>query len=216
MYFDYKDKNYYSIELKNNKLTQLTAGFPVRFYDEDHDTPNDPNPYGIAGWTENDKYILIYDRFDIWKFDPTGKEMALNLTNGRAKRTRYRYESLDKDINHIPISKEILLSAFNEKTNAEGYYSIQILKPDNKQMLVEGDFMLAQVHKAKYADLLIWSTQTVTEFPDVKLSDVKFSTTTTISKANPQQQQYIWPTVEMVYWNSFAGDSAQGLVVQTR
>ena len=212
LYFDYKDKNYYSIELKNNKLTQLTAGFPVRFYDEDHDTPNDPNPYGIAGWTENDKYILIYDRFDIWKFDPTGKEMALNLTNGRAKRTRYRYESLDKDINHIPISKEILLSAFNEKTNAEGYYSIQILKPDNKQMLVEGDFMLAQVHKAKYADLLIWSTQTVTEFPDVKLSDVKFSTTTTISKANPQQQQYIWPTVEMVYWNSFAGDSLRGLL----
>ena len=72
--------------------------------------------------------------------------------------------------------------------------------------------MLAQVQKAKYADVLIWSTQTVNEFPDVKLSDLKFATTTTISKANPQQEQYIWPTVEMVYWNSFAGDSLRGLL----
>jgi dipeptidyl aminopeptidase/acylaminoacyl peptidase len=212
LYFDYKDKNYYSIELKNNKITQLTTDSSVRFYDENHDTPNDPAPYGIAGWTENDKYILIYDRFDIWKFDPTGKEAALNLTNGRAKSVRYRYESLDKDINHIPTSEEILLSAFNEKTNAEGYYAMQVLKPDSKKMLVEGDFMLAQVQKAKYADVLIWSTQTVNEFPDVKLSDLTFNTTTTISKANPQQEQYIWPTVEMVYWNSFAGDSLRGLL----
>lgn len=212
LYFDYKDKNYYSIELKNNKITQLTTDSSVRFYDENHDTPNDPAPYGIAGWTENDKYILIYDRFDIWKFDPTGKEAALNLTNGRAKSVRYRYESLDKDINYIPTSEEILLSAFNEKTNAEGYYAMQVLKSDSKKMLVEGDFMLAQVQKAKYADVLIWSTQTVNEFPDVKLSDLKFNTTTTISKANPQQEQYIWPTVEMVYWNSFAGDSLRGLL----
>ena len=212
LYFDYKDKNYYSVDLKNKKTVQLTANIPVRFYDEQHDTPNDPDPYGIAGWTENDKYLLLYDRFDIWKLDPTGKELAVNLTNGRAKSIRYRYEALDRDINYVPTLKEILLTTFNEKTNAEGYYSMQVLKTESKKMLVEGHFMLAQAQKAKYDDRLIWSTQTVNEFPEVKLSDMNFSTTTTISKANPQQEQYIWPTVEMVYWNSFAGDSLRGLL----
>ncbi len=32
-----------------------------------------PGSYGIGGWTKNDKYVFINDRFDIWKVDPSGK-----------------------------------------------------------------------------------------------------------------------------------------------
>ena len=210
LYFDYSDSIYYSVDLKKMKTTALTKNLKVKFHDELNDIPADPDPYGIAGWTENDKYVLIYDRFDIWKIDPTGKEMAVNITNGRAENTRYRYQVLDNEINFVP--EKIILSAFNEKTNSAGYYSIELSKPLSTKQLLKGDFMLSQLQKAKNADAVIFSTQTVSEFPDVKISNLLFEKPHKISNANPQQSHFLWPTVETVNWNSFAGDSLKGLL----
>ena len=43
--------------------------------------------YGFAGWTKNDKSILIYDRYDIWEPD-NGK--GTRLTKGRETQILYR------------------------------------------------------------------------------------------------------------------------------
>lgn len=210
LYFDYTDSVYYAVDLKKMRKVALTKNIQVIFCDELNDVPSDPNPYGIAGWTENDKYVLIYDRFDIWKIDPAGKEPAVNLTNGRTENIRYRYEALDKEINFVP--EKVVLTSFNEKNNVAGYSELNISKPLSKKELLIGDFMLSQLQKAKNADVVIFSTQTVKEFPDVKLSNMSFDNPVKISNANPQQTEFIWPTVETVNWNSFAGDSLKGLL----
>lgn len=212
IYFDYADHQYYTIDLKTSKRVMITDQLPVVFFDEQHDTPNDPDPYGIAGWTENDRYVLVYDRFDIWKLDPSGKESAVNLTNGRANQHRFRYIPLDKELNFIPSKTETLLSVFDENTNREGYSSIVISKPETLKSLVQGDFMLGTPIKAKASDRVIWSTQTVRNFPEVKVSDLSFTNEKTISNANPQQSDYIWPTVEIVSWKSFNGKTLRGLL----
>ena len=46
------------------------------FYDELNDQPNHPRQYGAAGWLGDDQSILIYDRYDIWQFDPKGNKEA--------------------------------------------------------------------------------------------------------------------------------------------
>lgn len=210
LYYDYTDSMYYSIDLKKMKKVALTQNISVMFCDELNDIPSDPEPYGVAGWTENDKYVLIYDRFDIWKFDPTGKELPVNLTNGRSKSTRYRYEALDKEINFVP--EKVMLSAYNEKTNATGYYELNLSKPSSKKELIGGDFALTLLQKAKNADVVIYSSQTVKDFPDVKINNLSFEKPVKISNANPQQNSFIWPTVEVVKWISFSGDSLKGLL----
>ena len=40
---------------------------------KEDDHPDDPPPHGFMGWQQDDKYVYIYDRYDIWKCDPTGK-----------------------------------------------------------------------------------------------------------------------------------------------
>ena len=55
------DSTWYTYNVKTSKYTELTKG---NFYDELNDSPN-PRSYGLAGWTKNDKKILIYDRYDI-------------------------------------------------------------------------------------------------------------------------------------------------------
>ena len=46
--------------------------------------------------SKEDKYILIYDRFDIWRIDPLSIEKPLKLTNGRQAKTVYRLQELEK------------------------------------------------------------------------------------------------------------------------
>jgi dipeptidyl aminopeptidase/acylaminoacyl peptidase len=212
LYYNYVDSVYYSIDLSDMTTRALTRGIPVMFCDEENDVPGDPSPYGITGWTPDDRYALIYDRFDIWKIDPTGREAAVNLTGGRENSIRFRYEQLDKETINIPENQAVILNAFNTLTNESGYYRLIINQSAPKRKLLYGDFMTGQIQKAKNADQLIWSTQTVNEFPDVKVSDLDFCFPGKISQANPQQSQFSWPTVERVSWVSFAGDSLRGLL----
>src|SRR5690606_29316485 len=98
LYYNRKDSVYYSIDLKSNRHIPLTKGLGVAFYDERNDTPSEPYPYGIAGWSEGDKAVYAYDRYDIWKLDPSGRKKPVRLTqNGREEKTVYRYLSLNRD-----------------------------------------------------------------------------------------------------------------------
>ena len=212
LYFNYVDSVYYSIDLSDMKHRAITREIPVMFCDEENDVPADPSPYGIAGWTSGDRYVLIYDRYDIWKIDPYGRETAVNLTDGRESGIRYRYEQLDKEATTVPMDQPLIISAFNTTTNESGYCRLNINHPSPKRKLLFGDFMTGPLQKAKYANQLIWSTQTVKNFPDVMISDTDFCFPTQISDANPQQAEFNWPTVEMVSWVSLAGDSLRGLL----
>ncbi|HEY0040539.1 MAG TPA: S9 family peptidase, partial [Flavisolibacter sp.] len=98
--YDNKTRHYHAWD--GTGLKNITAKISVPLYDEEHDTPSDPNPYGIMGWHEGDSAVYIYDRYDVWKVDPTASVSPLMITQiakttGRAKRNAYRYIRLDND-----------------------------------------------------------------------------------------------------------------------
>ena len=96
-------------------------------WDEENDVPDYPNAHGTAGWTERDESLLIYDRYDIWKFDPDAMKEPVNLTmNGRKNRISYRLVKLDKEERVIDLNKPQLLKGFNEVTKGNGYYKARL------------------------------------------------------------------------------------------
>ncbi|TVR41073.1 MAG: hypothetical protein EA394_06705, partial [Bacteroidia bacterium] len=118
VYYEQSDRNWYSRPVTGSEPVNLTSAIPVPLYDELHDAPSEPDPYGIAGWIEEDLFVLIYDRFDIWKVDPKGEEKPVSLTNGygRANQIRFRYVNLNPDEPLIGRREQITLSAFAERT----------------------------------------------------------------------------------------------------
>jgi hypothetical protein len=46
----------------------------VHFEQETDDHPSEKPAWGVAGWTKGDKSVLVNDHFDIWEFDPNGRE----------------------------------------------------------------------------------------------------------------------------------------------
>ena len=103
-------------------------------------------------------------------------------------------------------------AAFNFTTKQDGYYCDRLGRNDRPKRLVMGDFDLSSPTKAEDADVVIFTRQTFTEFPDLWTSNSDFSGMTRLSDANPQQSEYCWGTAELVEWTSNDGASLQGIL----
>ena len=76
------------------RLADLTGGVKgVHFDNETDDHPAAAPAWGIAGWTKGDKSVLIYDRFDIWEFDPTGAKPAVIVTDSVGRKNSIQFRS---------------------------------------------------------------------------------------------------------------------------
>jgi dienelactone hydrolase len=216
IWYDYEEGHFYarSTDIYNLRAVPLTGMLPVKFFDEDDDRPTEPSPYGIAGWSEGDRFIYIYDRYDIWRIDPAGERVPVCITKGLGRRThtRFRYLQLDYDLDYIPLDQPVLLNAFNEKTMSNGFYKCSFGQITEPELLIMDQAHFAGVRKAKAADKLIWTRENVRDFPDLWCSNLDFTHAERISHANPQQAGYVWPTVQMVEWTSFSGEKLKGLL----
>lgn len=204
------DSTWFTYAVATNKLVKLTS--ETIFYDELNDSPRHPSSYGTAGWTTNDEAFLIYDRYDIWKFNPE-KGTSIKLTNGRASKIAYRYLKLDADERFMPKDQKWLFSTFNEVTKHAGYYEFDSKNNKGKQLL-EGPYKFSRPLKARKSNAIVYTKESFTEYPDLIYSDLSFNKSTKISTANPQQADYNWGTAELVNWTSLDGIELTGMLIK--
>lgn len=210
LWYDIADSSWNSFNISNEKSINLTSSMDVNFYYELNDVPNEAYPYGFAGWTKNESPV-IYDKYDLWLFDGTGKEEPVNITEGKGRKREitFRYVKLDKEIQYLP--DNMLLRAFDNVNKDAGFYSLDNNKQNPPKKLILEGYRFNTPKKAKHAEELIWTKQSFKVFPNLYVSNSNFSEITKITDANPQQKNYNWGSVELVEWVSFNGDSLKGL-----
>lgn len=209
-WFSNPDSAWFAYDTQQLKLHQLTSNQEVSFTDETDDHPDFPRPYGLAGWTENDAKIVIYDRYDLWEFAP-GATTGKKLTDGRATKDVYRYVSLDPEADHITISPATLVRSFNEKTRRTGFY--QLTTSTTPKRLYEVDAKLGpQILKAKDSNKVLFTQETFKDYPNWYLTSTSIEKPTRITDANPQQAEYSWGSVEHVNWKAGDGTNLEGLL----
>lgn len=210
-WFENSDSSFYLYNNITGNKYSISKNIPAKVYDELNDVPNIPNPYGIGGWTTNDEFVLIYDRYDIWKIPTDGVSEPVKFTNGREENTVYRIQDVNYDSVNIGLDEKILLKATNETNWQEGYYSATI-KNGSPQKLIMLDNKFMSILKAKKSDKLVFQKCSYTEYFDLWKSDMSFAEIKKISDANPQQKDYLWGSVELVYWKDSSGVDQKGLL----
>ncbi len=204
------DSTWYVYSIKNEKLINLTKG--QVFYNELNDSPRHPWSYGSPGWTKNDKSLLIYDRYDIWQFDPdTGEQKR--ITRGREAKTRYRYNRLDNEERFLDPKQKWILSTFNETNKHSGFYEFDYKAKSGKQLL-SGPYTFRRLVKAQLTDKVLFSKESFETYPDIQYSDLTFSNVKQLSNANPQQSEYNWGTAELFNWTSLDGIEVTGMLIK--
>jgi dipeptidyl aminopeptidase/acylaminoacyl peptidase len=215
IYWSNEEKAWISISVKGSIRRNLTSAVKVPLYDELNDIPDAPAPHGLAGWLDDEKHVLVYDKFDIWSLDLNGDEIPVNITNGfgRTNNLRFRYLKLDPEEESINRKNAICLSAFNYDTKESGFYNLKPGKSgDPENLIMDKVSFPGSVIKAKSTDILLWQKGTFKDSPELYYSDRNFGNVKKISITNPQQAKYNWGTAELVEWTSFDHQKLQGIL----
>ncbi len=196
------------------RTRELTAGITgVSFENEEHDTPTDPTPYGVGGWTRNDARVLVYDRYDIWEVDPLGAAAPRNLTEGTGRRENltFRVVDLDPDERFIDPTQPILLRAFDNATKSAGFYRERVGSATAAERLVMAPKSWPVLQKARNSEQLLVARADYREFPDL-WTGTAFDRLERISNAMPEAAEYQRGEVELVKWLNTDGVPLEGLL----
>jgi dipeptidyl aminopeptidase/acylaminoacyl peptidase len=212
IFFDGKDWN--SVSVPDGKITNLTSKLGVSLSDETHDSPGRAGSYGLAGWTADDKYVLIYDRYDIWQVAPDGS-VAKSLTDGvgRKEKIIFRYVRLDPEERSIDPARPLLLRAENEWTRESGFYRDRINGPVPERLVMTAKFHSAPV-KAKAADVYMLAASTFNEYPDLLITGPDFKEMKKVSNANPQKEQFLWGSAELIRFRNSDGVALSATLIK--
>ncbi|WP_044129399.1 S9 family peptidase [Rudanella lutea] len=227
-WFDERDTLWRAWSITEGKRIDLTRGLPAKLFDEEHDTPNLPGSYGAAGWTTNDAYFWVYDRYDIWQIDPTGREKPRNLTNGwgRANKVRLRRIELDNDDRPaerpgIQPAADLYLTGFWESDKHTGILRIRPSKQPASpgatstgapEILLSSPHRYFGINKAKNAPTMTFYRGNFQEPINLFVTDTTFANQQQLSRVNAQQDSIRWGSVELVKWTGTNGTALEGLL----
>ncbi|MBO9571396.1 MAG: prolyl oligopeptidase family serine peptidase, partial [Chitinophagaceae bacterium] len=150
-YWDPTEEHYFSIDLSTGQINNLTANLPISVTNETYQTV-ELGPVGMAGWYKGDSAVLIYDNYDIWRIDPSGKQKPINLTDGYG----YRHQIKLRLVNNAYIiqsdlkgNEELLLTGYNRKTGENGFFKLRLNYPGSPELLTMGPFLYFMVESQK-------------------------------------------------------------------
>ena len=211
-------KHWFSVSVPDGKRTNLTANLKVNFFDEDDDHPGASRPAGQPQWTTDGKFVLVNDRYDVWKLAADGSS-AENLTKvGRAQKVRFsllRVSVQDEpDASRgVDLAKPQLLGAENLHTRDTGFYR---LEPGVKEpkLLIMGARRYGTPTRAKDADVYVLSVQSFSTPPDYYVTGPDFHDLRRVTDVNPRVKDFNWGKAELVHYTSTDGTKLSGVLVK--
>lgn len=217
IWYDWKAKHYFAYNIATGKSINMTKDINVPLWDETDEHPDDPPPYGMMGWQENDAFFYVYDRYDIWKVDPSGAAKPVCITNGagRKQKLTFRYISTDREEQFVKEGQEVILSVFDEKQKGSGIKLHQLGEAFTLQTGSQLTYPVSMVgyFKAKSSPVFGYLKGNYKESYNVTVVNNKdISTALQLSNINQQQQQYNWGTAELFQWKAYNGKISEGII----
>jgi len=216
VYFDSKTNHWKYKDFKRSAERCITCSMPdttLQWTQDVNGMPHDPRPFGIEGYTKNDSSLLLYSKYDIWEIELNGNNAnCITFQEGKNNNTVLRLKHFDKDSSYIDLERSII-HGVDQSTKNERFYRLSSYRLNKSlTLLTESAHKFVGLKKAQDTSLIIYQKMNVKDYPDVYFDNMFFNNSKKISNANPQQNEYRWPTVEKIEWKTPHGKELEGLV----
>lgn len=207
--FDGKD--FWTYDVERRQRANLTAAQGGTFHDTDEDHPVEQlPPWGLAGWTTNDRALLVYDEYDVWSVAPDGSG-GQRLTDGAAERVVHRYARTGGDDEGIDVSKPIYFSLVGKTSKKSGYAR---LRPGrSSERLVFEDARVSRLLRADSAAVFAFTRERFDDSPDYFAGGPDLKDARPITQTNPFQKDYAWGRAELIDFTSATGRKLQAALL---
>jgi hypothetical protein len=198
-------------------LSKLTPGVTFTDKEDDH-TPAHKPSWDVAGWTTNDRSVIVYDDTDLYELYADGSK-AVKLTSGAVDPVRYRHVNVSSEggggrggrgggsDEAIDLSKPVYLSLYGIWTKKSGY---AILNGGNVDTRVWIDKGVSRLIKAKDADTYAYVTEAFDSSPNYFAAQADMKDSRQVSDTNPFQSNYAWGKAQLIEYKSPKGERLQG------
>ncbi|HBV06262.1 MAG TPA: S9 family peptidase [Gemmatimonadetes bacterium] len=212
----FAEEDWYSHDLEDGETQNITANLETVFVNLDVTPTREQMPsFGIAGWMEDGRSVLLNDQWDVWRvrLDGSGAE---RLTSGASQSIRYRIASndLDSDDDGIGSDETIYYSVYSEWTKKAGFAGAA--PGDDPQILVWEDKRFGGFSspflKADDADLFAFRMEGFDDSPDYFVAGPDLADPHQVTETNPFQSDYAWGRVELVDYENEWGRRLQGVL----
>ena len=214
----FKNGHFFTYDLMNRKLTNISENVEVSFIDIEEDHPYENPSYGLAGWSADRKTVYLNHLYDIWAvsldgsggYNLTGNygtENEIRLRFNRGGRGFRRMSSSTNEDPYIYKEKDNYLTAYGEWTKKSGYFLLDDGKAPKK--LIFDDASYGGLTKAHDADRFLFTRETFVDFPDYYTCDAGFKKPVIQTDANPQQEEYLWGKRVLIEYENSHGDRLQ-------
>ena len=213
VYYDEIKKKYFAYTISSKSTVQIAADIKFPLFDEENDMPDDPSAYGIVKWMDNNRDLILYDKYDMWLVDSKSLKPSLKLTNGRQGHIVYRF--VENKFEHPVLSMldKILLKGYNEIDKSESLSSLNLMTK-KWSLINQFPMHLSDIVGAKNSNdfIALQEDEFTAPIPFHYMVDTLQQHTVALQNINPQQAKYNWMTAELVKWKAYTGKLTEGLL----
>ena len=201
-----ENDHYWTVNIVTGTAVNLTKEAATSFVNQESDVTVKQKPaFGVAGWTQGDTSVILYDKTDLWEFASNGSK-AKRLTDGATDQIRHRYVKLDADEEWVDTTRPMYLSLFGYLTKKSGF---SLLQGGREEHLVWGDKSFDRLMKAPEAKQFAYLAQAFEESPNVYVGDSSLKSAARVTNTNPDQNKYAWGRAELVEYKNQKGTRLQ-------
>ncbi len=207
-----QDEQFWTYDVETGARVHVSADVssPLVNMEDDHPRP-ERYPYGVAGWTEGDSSVIVYDRYDLWELRSDGSG-AVRLTAGAEDEVRHRYVRLDPEEEFIDLSSPVYLSVSGDYSKNRGYARMR--PGEAPERLVWQDKWVGGLRKAEKAEVFLYSVEAFDDSPDYFVGDASLRGTRQVTETNRFQDDYAWGRTELIEFENPVSDARlQGVLV---
>ena len=205
VYFNQRTLAWDVIDMLTGDVHDLTSGnIPFPLYNEDHDMPEPPQPYGIVKWEGH--RLIVYDRYDLWSIDVEGSKPPVCITKGYGRKNHVR---LQMNLIGLSDDKGFYLLGFDERYKTQGLYFFDGNKVE--RMAHSKEHSLDPVKWTDDKKFVIWKKHTFSE-QDYWLSDLAFSHPIRITDMNAPICDIQRGTAQLYSWKTTEGKTNEGIL----
>lgn len=215
----FKEGNWFTYEAAKKLHQNLTESAEVKFFNENDDKAGSPDVYNFAGWSKDDKYLFVFDQYDLWKISSDGRE-KIRLTQGREKQIEFRLVR-NSDIKSaqtflstelptiIDLNAPLFFEANQYDASKKGLFKLD----KGKMTAVYYDSKnISKAIIAEKSNSYLLNVETYEQTPTLLFMKNNTKKFKTIYQSNLQQARYFWGRNQTVSYTTQAGKKLNGIL----
>lgn len=221
-FYDKDKKSYFSFNTETGVKANVTEGVNAKWttLDRDDEPQSELLTLGYGGFVTNTEKVLIYDQHDIFLVNLDRQGDVVNITRSVGKANNISF-SLALQKKQLHNDEDLLLSAFNNYTKEDGFYSCKLGSSSSPDKLVmekclfkgpmESDNLDNFVPvKASDAEVYIVRKTTSTSYPNYYLTR-NFIDFVQISDLHPERE-FNWICSQLIHFKNVDGKELSGIL----